>query len=134
MRRLGAAGVGVVVAPGLTSARPPARVRQEASGSGVTFPEGAIIRTVLRDVDPEELAGGATLFHDGGTKDLGQNFDRLVELARRVNLHIVMAGGLWTQPRYPPEIAGWTEEEVAADFMRTPRRSAGARWARSARR
>ena len=163
MRRLGAAGVGVVVAPGLTSARPAAPL-QEASGSGVTFPEGAIIRTVLRDVDPEELAGGATLFHEhlsigdpippwvtppenprppftadldlmadevnataqegvscivnGGTKDLGQNFNRLVELARRVNLHIVMAGGLWTQPRYPPEIAGWTEEEVAADFMR----------------
>ena len=163
MRRLGAAGIGVVVAPGLPSARPPVPL-QQAGGSGVTFPEGAIIRTVLRDIDPEELAGGATLFHEhlsigdpippwvtppenprppftadldlmadevnataqegvscivnGGTKDLGQNFDRLVALARRVNLHIVMAGGLWTQPRYPPEIAGWTEEEVAADFMR----------------
>ncbi len=126
MRRLGAAGIGVVVAPGLTAARSPAPV-QGASGSSVTFPEGAIIRTVLRDVDPEELAGGATLFHEhlsigdplpawvtppenprppftadldlmadevnataqegvscivnGGTKDLGQNFERLVELA-----------------------------------------------------
>lgn len=28
------------------------------------FPKGAVIRTVLRDVAPEELAGGATLFHE----------------------------------------------------------------------
>ena len=29
-----------------------------------TFPKGAIIRTLLRDYAPEELAGGATLFHE----------------------------------------------------------------------
>jgi phosphotriesterase-related protein len=29
-----------------------------------TFPKGAIIRTVLKDYAPEELAGGATLFHE----------------------------------------------------------------------
>ncbi len=29
-----------------------------------SFPKGAIIRTVLRDYRPEELAGGATLFHE----------------------------------------------------------------------
>ncbi len=28
------------------------------------FPKGAIIRTVLKDMAPEELAGGATLFHE----------------------------------------------------------------------
>lgn len=28
------------------------------------FPKGAIIRTVLKDLRPEELAGGATLFHE----------------------------------------------------------------------
>jgi len=28
------------------------------------FPKGAIIRTILRDFAPEELAGGATLFHE----------------------------------------------------------------------
>ena len=32
--------------------------------TGVTFPKGAIIRTVLKDYAPEELAGGATLFHE----------------------------------------------------------------------
>jgi phosphotriesterase-related protein len=29
-----------------------------------TFPKGAIIRTLLKDYDPEELGGGATLFHE----------------------------------------------------------------------
>ncbi len=28
------------------------------------FPKGAIIRTILKDYAPEELAGGATLFHE----------------------------------------------------------------------
>src|SRR5262245_2655138 len=29
-----------------------------------TFPKGAVIRTILRDYTPEELGGGATLFHE----------------------------------------------------------------------
>jgi phosphotriesterase-related protein len=29
-----------------------------------TFPKGAVIRTILKDYAPEELAGGATLFHE----------------------------------------------------------------------
>jgi len=35
-----------------------------AFGQGPTFPKGAIIRTILKDYAPEELAGGATLFHE----------------------------------------------------------------------
>ncbi len=31
---------------------------------GPVFPKGAIIRTILRDYAPEDLAGGATLFHE----------------------------------------------------------------------
>src|SRR3954465_13315054 len=34
-----------------------------ASAAPVTFPKGAVIRTVLKDYAPEELGGGATLFH-----------------------------------------------------------------------
>lgn len=30
----------------------------------ITFPDGAVIRTILRDVTPASLAGGATLFHE----------------------------------------------------------------------
>src|SRR5262245_58488785 len=29
-----------------------------------TFPKGAIIRTLLKDYAPEDLSGGATLFHE----------------------------------------------------------------------
>jgi phosphotriesterase-related protein len=50
---LGLLGMGVAVAalPEFASAAP-------------TFPKGAIIRTILKDYAPDELAGGATLFHE----------------------------------------------------------------------
>ena len=35
-----------------------------AFGQEPTFPKGAIIRTILKDYAPEDLAGGATLFHE----------------------------------------------------------------------
>jgi len=37
------------------------------------FPKGAIIRTLLKDYSPEELAGGATLFHEH--MSLGTDFN-----------------------------------------------------------
>ena len=130
----------------------------------VTFPRGAIIRTILKDVPPEALGGGATLFHEhlsimdpvppwvtppkdarpsytanldlmveevkatakdgvscivnGGTKDLGQDVNKVRTIAQRTGMHIVFAGGLWTQPNYPPDIAKKTEDQVADDFLR----------------
>jgi len=36
----------------------------QAAPTRVTFPKGAIIRTILKDVPPEALGTGATLFHD----------------------------------------------------------------------
>lgn len=60
--------------------RPPRFSRREALGilgagaaavvlpkhatAAPTFPKGAIIRTILKDYAPEDLAGGATLFHE----------------------------------------------------------------------
>jgi phosphotriesterase-related protein len=35
-----------------------------ASAAAPTFPKGAVIRTILKDYAPEDLAGGATLFHE----------------------------------------------------------------------
>lgn len=35
-----------------------------ASAAPPTFPKGAVIRTILKDYAPEELASGATLFHE----------------------------------------------------------------------
>jgi phosphotriesterase-related protein len=45
-------GALAAVVPGSLGAQAPA------------FPNGAIIRTILKDYSPEELAGGATLFHE----------------------------------------------------------------------
>jgi predicted metal-dependent phosphotriesterase family hydrolase len=35
-----------------------------ASAAAPTFPKGAVIRAILKDYAPDELAGGATLFHE----------------------------------------------------------------------
>jgi hypothetical protein len=35
-----------------------------ASAATPTFPKGAVIRTILKDYAPDDLAGGATLFHE----------------------------------------------------------------------
>ena len=50
---LGALGMGVAAAtlPRVAATQP-------------TFPEGTVIRTVVKDYRPEELGGGATLFHE----------------------------------------------------------------------
>ena len=41
-----------------------AAVPKGAFAQEPTFPKGAIIRTLLKDYAPEDLAGGATLFHE----------------------------------------------------------------------
>lgn len=35
-----------------------------AASAAPSFPEGAVIRTILKDYPPDELSGGATLFHE----------------------------------------------------------------------
>jgi len=46
---------------------------RNAFAQGTVFPKGAIIRTVLKDYAPEELASGATLFHEH--MQLGPDFN-----------------------------------------------------------
>jgi len=41
-----------------------AALRFDAWAQAPSFPKGAVIRTLFRDYAPEELAGGATLFHE----------------------------------------------------------------------
>jgi phosphotriesterase-related protein len=41
-----------------------AALPQSAFSQATEFPKGAVIRTILKDYAPEELAGGATLFHE----------------------------------------------------------------------
>src|SRR5882724_5251057 len=52
-----------------------------------TFPKGAIIRTVLKDFAPEDLAGGATLFHEHMqlAPDFNAKFGAATAAARAAN-------------------------------------------------
>ena len=61
------AGAGFALAPGPGRAAP---ARQAAADTA--FPAGAVIRTILEDLAPEALGGGATLFHEH--LDLFQNY------------------------------------------------------------
>ena len=155
-------------------------------GSGAAapqFPKGAVIRTVLKDLPPEALTGGATLFHehlslapdfmpkwmslarslfatggtrgkpaaqpiqpapnyfmqdpdlmaeemtaaakdgvacivDGGHPDMGRDLDFLKQISAKSGLPIVAGCGYYAQPFYPPEIAAWTEDQIAAELIR----------------
>ena len=56
-------GVGAGVTAGLPE-KLGLSARAAQSSRGITFPKGSIIRTILKDVDPETLGRGATLFHE----------------------------------------------------------------------
>ena len=61
---LGAPAPAGRIAAGGRGAGAGASATQAAEQTALTFPEGAIVRTVLADVDPQELGVGATLFHE----------------------------------------------------------------------
>lgn len=60
---------------------------RDLAGEDVAFPKGAIIRTVLKDYAPEDLAGGATLFHEHLqlAPDFGARFAAATRAARAAN-------------------------------------------------
>ncbi len=57
------------------------------SAQSPQFPKGAIIRTILKDYAPDELAGGATLFHEHLqlATDFNQKFFAATAAARAAN-------------------------------------------------
>ena len=66
LRLLGAgAGIGLAATWGSGLAlRAAGRQATGQGASSITFPDGAVVRTVLADVDPVEIGSGATLFHE----------------------------------------------------------------------
>ena len=61
----GAAGAGLGLTAGCESGGAPEAVPEQTQDrAAVVFPEGAIVRTLLADVDPATLDTGATLFHE----------------------------------------------------------------------
>ena len=77
-------------------------------GSGVAFtqktaspfPKGAIVRTVLQDLPPESLSGGATLFHEH--MSLAPEF-----LPKFMSLLTAGRGGPAPAPQPPPATANY---------------------------
>jgi predicted metal-dependent phosphotriesterase family hydrolase len=67
-------GIAAAALPGAVAAAP-------------SFPEGAVIRTILKDYQPQELAGGASLFHEhlSLAPDFLQRFRQYVAEAQAVN-------------------------------------------------
>jgi len=79
---LKAIGVGAAAAPfGF------AQGEAQPAFAQATFPKGAIIRTILKDYAPEDLAGGATLFHEHlqMARDFNQKFFEATAAARAAN-------------------------------------------------
>ena len=65
MLGVGAAGAGLGLSAGAGSSAAAARALPQAAGAAqVTFPQGAVVRTLLEDLSPDALADGATLFHE----------------------------------------------------------------------
>ena len=66
LRLLGAGtGFGLAAARGSDASQRAATWQGTGRGaSSITFPDGAVVRTVLADVDPVEIGSGATLFHE----------------------------------------------------------------------
>jgi phosphotriesterase-related protein len=161
------AGIASAAFPGAVTAAP-------------QFPKGSVIRTVLKDLPPDALTGGATLFHehlslapdflprwisllfpgraaqanpstqptqpakpyfmrdpdlmaeemsaaakdgvacivDGGHPDMGRDLEFLKQISTKSGLPIVAGCGYYAQPFYPPEIATWSEDQIAAELIR----------------
>ena len=109
----------------------------------VTFPQGAVIRTLFEDLRPESLAGGATLMHehlnlpssappdqvvemvnaarqhgvrcivDAGHTDMKRSLDALRDISRRTGMPVVGSAGYHAERMYPPEIAAQSEDQIA---------------------
>src|ERR1700689_3636100 len=72
-----------------------AAVSRDLVAQEPTFPKGAIIRTLLKDYAPEDLAGGATLFHEHMqlAPDFNARFAAATAAARAANGFPPLFGG-----------------------------------------
>jgi phosphotriesterase-related protein len=77
-----------------------------AAAGGVQFPTGAVIRTVLEDMRPEALAGGATLFHE----HLSISYDSMIKLGEEFQALLATPG----RPgrALPPPSRPWFMEDL----------------------
>jgi len=93
-----------------------------ASAQAPAFPKGAVIRTLFKDYAPEELAGGATLFHEH--LSLGPDFSERFRAAAQAVL--TAQGAPPTQrpaaPPPPPANDPMRDVELMTEELRSAQR------------
>jgi len=99
-----------------------AALGSNASAQAPAFPKGAVIRTLFKDYAPEELAGGATLFHEH--LSLGVDFG---EKFRAASAAVLAAQGLPTTnaaapPPAPPGTDPMRDVDLMAEELRAAQR------------
>jgi phosphotriesterase-related protein len=78
----------------------------------------------MRDPDlmAEEMSAaakdGVACIVDGGHPDMGRDLEFLKQISTKSGLPIVAGCGYYAQPFYPPEIATWSEDQIAAELIR----------------
>ena len=89
-----------------------------------TFPKGAIIRTLFKDYAPEELAGGATLFHEHLQlgPDFNQRFTAATNAVRVANGLPPFPAGRGGPPPAPPGPDPQRDPDLMAEELRTAQR------------
>jgi phosphotriesterase-related protein len=88
-----------------------------------TYPKGAIIRTLFKDYQPEELAGGATLFHEH--LSLGEDFSARFRAASQAVLAaqgITAPAAATAPPPAPPGPDPMRNVELMAQELRDAQR------------
>jgi phosphotriesterase-related protein len=139
------AGLGLVTA--CRGGMPASTPMRYTSAESPSFPSGAVVRTLTGDVDPEELANGATLMHehlrgnpeevlfevnsaandgvgclvDSATGSRSQQvLDDLQAVADQTHVHIVRAGGYFEDigfAVYPVRVAEASEDELYEELI-----------------
>ncbi len=98
-----------------------AALRLSASAQAPAFPKGAVIRTLFKDYAPEELAGGATLFHEH--LSLGPDFNDRFRAAAAAALAAQGAPPA-TRPSGPPPAPPGPDPMRDVDLMAEELRTA----------
>src|SRR6185436_17083188 len=95
-----------------------------AFAQGPTFPKGAIIRTLLKDYAPEDLAGGATLFHEHMSlePDFNDKFRAAAAAARAANGLPPLPGRTGGPPPAPPGPDPMRDVDLMAEELASARR------------
>ena len=97
---------------------------RRAFAQGPTFPKGAIIRTLLKDYAPEELAGGATLFHEHMSlgPDFNEKFRAATAAVRAAQGLPALPGRAGGPPAAPPGSDPMRDVELMAEELSTAKR------------